>query len=157
MDYAEKLKEKNWMIMDIEYIQTSKTHQCVRKLYMLSKNGSNELELDFYPCVRYKDLTSKYKNAFHYCKKYVHGLSYNPRLYSPLCHNVLTEISDFIMQNKIKLVLYKGGTIENDLCTELCIPSMNIEIIPQLQKANSHDPKFEVNYYYAQIVGYSYL
>ena len=157
MDYTEKLKEKNWMIIDIEYIQTSKTHQCVRKLYMLSKNGSNELELDFYPCVRYKDLPLKYKNAFHYCKKYIHKLSYNPRFYSPLCYNVLTEVNDFIMRNKIELVLYKGGTIEHSLCNELCIQSLNIENVPQLQKANSHDPKFEVNYYYAQIVGYLYL
>ena len=61
------------------------------------------------------------------------------------------------MRNRIELVLYKGGTIEHSLSNELCIPSLNIENVPQLQKANSHDPKFEVNYHYAQIVGYLYL
>ena len=120
---------------------------------MLSKNGSNELELDFYPCVRHKDLTSKYKNAFHYCKKYIHKLSYNPKKYSPLCHNILTEINDFIVHNGIELVLYKGGMIEYNLCEKLCIPSMNLEVIPQIEKSYSHNPKFEVNLYYAQIVG----
>ena len=157
MDYAKELKTRNWMIMDIEYIQTSKTHQCIRKLYMLSKNGSTESDLDFYPCVRYKDLSRKYQSAFQYCQKHIHKLPYNPRNYSPLCCHVLKEINDFIVHNAIELVLYKGGMIEYKLCEELCITSMNLEVIPQLKKAYSHNPKVEVNFYYAQIVGYSYL
>ena len=157
MDYAKELKTRNWMIMDIEYIQTSRKHQCIRKLYMLSKNGSTESELEFYPCVRYKNLSRKYQRAFHYCQKYIHKLSYNPRNYSPLCSNVLKEINDFIVHNEIELVLYKGGMIEYKLCEELCITSMDLEVIPQLKKAYSHNPKVEVNFYYAQIVGYSYL
>ena len=64
MDYAKELMTQNWMIMDIEYIQTSKKHQRIRKIYMLSKNGSTEYELDFYPCVRYKNLSKKYQRAF---------------------------------------------------------------------------------------------
>ena len=45
--YAKELKDNNWMIMDIEYIQTSKEHQCVRKIYMLANNGSTDLSLNF--------------------------------------------------------------------------------------------------------------
>ena len=157
MDYAKELKTRNWMIIDIEYIQTSKKHQCIRKLYMLSKNGSTESELEFYLCVRYNNLSRKYQRAFHYCQKYIHKLSYNPRNYSPLCCHILKEINDFIVHNEIELVLYKGGMIEYKLCEELCITSMNLEVIPQLKKAYSHNPKVEVNFYYAQIVGYSYL
>ena len=157
MDYAKELMTQNWMIMDIEYIQTSKKHQCIRKLYMLSKNGSTECELDFYPCVRYKNLSKKYQRAFTFCQKYIHKLSYNPGKYSPFCSNILKEINDFIVHNGIELVLYKGGMIEYNLCEKLCIPSMNLEVIPQIKKSYSHNPNFEVNFYYAQIVGYSYL
>ena len=145
------------MIMDVEYIQTSEKHRCIRKLYMLTKSGSIESELEFYPCVRYKDLAAKYQHAFHYCQKYIHKLSYSPWGYSPLCCNALKEVNEFIVYNEIELVLFKGGTIEKDLCNELCISSMNLELIPQLKKVKSHDPRKEVNYYYAQIVGHSYL
>ena len=155
--YAKELKENNWMIMDIEYIQTSKEHQCVRKIYMLAKNGSTESELEFYPCVRYKDLKAKYRHTFHYCQKYIHKLTYNPQTYSPLCTNVLEEINNFIVYNGIELVLYKGGIIERDLCIDLDIPSINLELIPNLKTVKSHDPRVEVNWYYAQLVGHSYL
>ena len=151
------MKENNWMIIDIEYIQTSKEHRCVRKIYMLAKNGSTESEIEFYPCVRYKDLEAMYRRAFHYCQKNIHKLSYNPKTYSPLCTNVLKEINNFIVYNGIELVLYKGGIIERDLCIDLNIPSMNLELIPNLAKVKSHDPRMEVNWYYAQIIGYSYL
>ena len=35
--------------------------------------------------------------------------------YSPLCTNVLSEINNFITNNDIELILYKGGTIEEAL------------------------------------------
>ena len=153
----QSIKEKNWMIMDIEYIQTSKEHKCVRKLYILAKNGSEEMELEFYPCIRYKDLSKKYQSSFHYCQKYVHKLTYNPRNYSPLCENILKEINNFIVYNDIELVLYKGGIIERDLCIDLHIPSLNLECIPSLKTVKSHNPRVEVNWYYAQLVALSYL
>ena len=157
LSYVKKLKEDKWMIMDIEYIQTSKEHQCVRKIYMLANNGSTESELEFYPCVWYKDLEAKYRRTFHYCQKYIHKLTYNPQTYSPLCTNVLEEINNFIVYNGIELVLYKGGIIERDLCIDLDIPSINLELIPNLKTVTSHDPRVEVNWYYAQLVGHSYL
>ena len=151
------MKEKNWALMDIEYIRTSPSHRCIRKIYILAKNGSDEMEQEFYPCVRYKDLAPEYQRSFRFCRDYVHKLTYSPRTYSPLCANVVPEINNFLVNNGIDVILYKGGTIEKDLCKELHISSMNIECIPELEKIQSHDPRVEVNWYYGQIVGYSYL
>ena len=55
----ELLNETNWAIMDIEYISTSETHRCVRKLYILGKNGKDELEVEFFLCAQYKELEKK--------------------------------------------------------------------------------------------------
>ena len=61
------------------------------------------------------------------------------------------------MYNDIELVLYKGGIIERELCIDLHIPSLNLECIPSLKKVKSHNPRLEVNGYYAQLVASSYL
>ena len=56
------------------------------------------------------------------------------------------------MNSGIELILYKGGTIEGDLCQALNIPPWNIENLEGLKKAHSHNPREEVDYYYSQIV-----
>jgi len=144
--------EKNWAIMDVEYIRTSKTHRCIRKLYILAKDGFTDLELDFYPCARYKDLDKRYQRSFRFCKAHIHKLSYepNPR-YAPPCNTVLAKLNAFIVYNDIDFILYKGGRIEKDLCEELDIPSYNIECFGEMGKTQSHDSKTEVNYYYANL------
>ena len=153
MDQAteELLMQKNWAIMDIEYITTSSTHRCVRKLYILPKNGKCELDVEFFPCKQYKELENRYQRTFRFCRSHIHKLTYNPKQYSPLCRTALEKINDFIVYNDIDLILYKGGTIEKDICGELDILSKNIECIEDLVKARLHDPKFEVNFYYDQI------
>ena len=65
---AKLMKEKNWALMDIEYIQTLKNHRCIRKLYILAKDGFTEKELEFYPCIRYSQMKKRNKRAFNYCK-----------------------------------------------------------------------------------------
>ena len=70
---------KNWSIMDAEYIRVSPTHRCIRKIYMLSRNGIDELEMEFYPCTQYKDLEPRYQRAFRFCRNQIHRLSYNPK------------------------------------------------------------------------------
>ena len=148
----ELLNEMNWALMDVEFIQISPTHRCIRKLYILAKMGKDELEVEFFPCAQYKELEWKYQRSFQYCKRHIHRLTYNPKQYSPICSTVLDKINEFIVYNDIELVLYKGGTIEKDLCSELDISSVNIERLEDLEKAQSHDPRFEVNFYYDQIV-----
>ena len=44
----ELLNEMNWALMDVEFIQISPTHRCIRKLYILAKNGKDELEVEFF-------------------------------------------------------------------------------------------------------------
>ena len=100
---------------------------------------------------------AKYRQSFRFCKRKVHKLTYNPKQYSPICAAVLAKINTFIANNDINLILYKGGTIEKDLCVELDIPSMNIECFEELEKAYSHDPRVEVNCYYDQLVQFDYF
>ena len=49
------MQSYNFALMDIQYIQVSKTHRCIRKVYILAKDGLF-LKSDFYPCIRYKDI-----------------------------------------------------------------------------------------------------
>ena len=149
---TELMKEKKWLIMDIEYIQISKEHRCIRKLYMLAKDGFTEKELEFYPCVRYRSMNKRNKRSFHYCKAHIHNLRFYPRTYASPCDTAREKICQFIDENNIDFVLYKGGEIESDVCSAIGIPSYNIECIKGFEKAYSHDPRTEVNCYYGQLV-----
>ena len=151
---TELMREKNWAIMDVEYIQTSKDHRCVRKLYMLSKDGFTDKELEFHPCVRYRSMKKRNKQSFHYCKSHIHKLPFYPQTYASPCDTAVEKIGRFIDidDNNIDFFLYKGGEIESDLCSDIGIPSYNIECIKGLEKAYSHDPRTEVNCYYMQLV-----
>ena len=146
------MKEKNWCLMDIEYIQTSKEHRCIRKFYMLAKDGFTEKELEFHPCVRYRSMNKQNKQSFHYCKAHIHKLPFYPKTYASPCVTAREKVARFIDENNIDFMLYKGGEIESDLCSEIGIPSYNIECIKGLEKAYSHDPRTEVNCYYGQLV-----
>ena len=152
MERLTELMKKKWLIMDIEYIQTSKEHRCIRKLYMLAKDGFTEKELEFHPCVRYRSMSKRNRQSFHYCKKHIHKLSFYPTTYASSCDTALEKIGRFIDENNVEIVLYKGGEIESDLCSDIGIPSYNIEGIKGLEKVHSHDPRTEVNCYYIQLV-----
>ena len=81
---------------------------CAEAVYLTKKNGSEEMKLEFFPYIRYKDLSKIVSViiSFHYCQKYVHKLPYNPRNYSPLCENILKEMINLIVYYDIELVLY---------------------------------------------------
>ena len=147
----ELLVEKHWALHDVELIRISATHRCIRKLYMLEENGYTDVELDVYPCKRYDDLEWKYQRSFQYCKHHIHKLNFNPKKYSPECSQILPLLNDFIVHNDIELVLYKGGTIERDMCRALDISSLNIECFDKMEKAYCHDPRREVNCYFSQL------
>ena len=149
------MKEKIFAIMGIEYIRTSETHRCIRKMYILAKDGYTDMELEFYPCKRYGNLEKRYQQTFNFCWNHMHKLEYDPKRYSPPCKTVLSKVNTFIVYNSIDFILYKGGTIEKDLCSELYIPSYNMECLPELEKVQSHDPQAEVNSYYNQLVEYA--
>ena len=150
---AETLKDKNWALMDVEYIQISSTHQCIRKMYLLMKDGLTDLELNFHPCMRYQDLGPRYQRSFRFCRKHIHKLTYDPMEWPRIrCAEAVSKINEFLVYNDVEMILYKGGTIEKDLCEELCIKSMNIELLPEIKKVESHDPRLEVNWYHGQIL-----
>ena len=146
------MREKNWAIMDIEYIQTSRDHRCLRKLYILAKDGYTDRELEFNPCARYKQMPRRNTQSFKYCKRHIHKLPYYPQGYASPCDTALEKIKRFVAENQIDFILYKGGEIESDTCTDIDIPSYNIEHIKGLEKAYSHNPRMEVNCYYGQLV-----
>ena len=154
MGCIEKLIDKSWAILDVEYIQSSKNHKCIRKLYILAKNGYSDMEMEFYPCTRYRYLEPKYKRSFQFCRRNIHNLSYHPWKFSPLCSQAVPKLNEFIVDNDLELILYKGGTIERDLCEDLYIESMNIECFGDLEKAYSHDPRKEVHFYYDELIRY---
>ena len=120
-DEKEYIKTRNWVLLDIEYIPCTRTHKCVRKLYMLAKDGNMDLLLEFFPCQPLRKLDKKYQRTFWYCQREIHKLSYHPRLPSPPCLSVVKELNNFIVDNDIELVFYKCGDIEKNLCKELDI------------------------------------
>ena len=148
---SDVLRVKAWAILDIEYIQTTRSHKCIRKLYMLEKGAFSSLEHEFYPCRQYQDLEWKYQKSFRFCRAHIHKLSYNPEKRSSPCSTASEKIRNFITEKEIDIVFYKGGTIEKNLCEELLIPSMNIEDFG-VTKAACHDPRFEVHHYYDQLL-----
>ena len=149
----EYLNAKNWALLDIEYIQCTRTHRCIRKLYILAKNGYTDLQLEFFPCDPLHKLDKKYQRAFQYCQREIHKLPYCPEGPSSPCSTAAEKLNNFIVKNNIDLVFYKGGQIEKAVCDELHINSFNIENFEsELEKVNSHDPYVEVNCYFTQLV-----
>ena len=63
-----QIKDKNFAILDVEFIQTSKIHKCIRKLYILAKDGYTDMELDFKPCKPLYELSKFYQRSFQSCE-----------------------------------------------------------------------------------------
>ena len=116
-------------ILDCECIQTNSHHQCVRSLFILCKDGFTSKHTEFCACIQYRELNIKYKKAFRYCQKLIHYLQYKPqKINAPLCIQAAFLIQEFVRMNNIDIILFKGGTIEQRLCNDAGVPSLNIEI-----------------------------
>ena len=153
MERKEYFNAKNWTLLDIEYIQCTRTHRCIRKFYILAKNGYTDLQLECIPCEPLHKLEKKYQKAFHFCQSEIHKLPYYPEGSSLPCSAAVERLNSFIKNNKIDLVFYKGGDIERKVCDELYINSFNIENFKnELEEVYSHDPYTEVNCYFTQLV-----
>ena len=153
MERKEYFNAKNWALLDIEYIQCTRTHQCIRKLYILAKNGYTDLQLECIPCKPLHKLEKRYQKAFHFCQSEIHKLPYCPEGSSLPCSAAVERLNNFIKNNEIDLVFYKGGDIEKKVCDKLHINSFNIEnFMNELEKVYSHDPYIEVNCYFTQLV-----
>ena len=141
------LHARNFVILDIEYIRTSENHCCVRKLYLLSKDGISEQEAEFVPCKNFIDMEQKYQNSFLYCQRRIHHLSFLPKNRIFSCTHVNQRIKEFMNILGADLILYKGGHIEKDICVEIGIESYNIEQLGA-PKLSTHNPREEVNIHY---------
>ena len=148
------LQFKKWALLDIEYIQISKHHKCIRKLYALTGDGIWNMEREFVPCKPYHLLESKYRRSFRYCSKNIHHLPYYPETMSSTCVGSMSIIRDFVTEHGVEVILYKGGTVEQDICREMEIDSQNIEALCGLKKVYSHDPGTEVTLYWDQLNKY---
>ena len=157
MDIKQRLRDNNFAIMDCEYIQTLAYHQCVRSMYILSKGGFTSENREFRACKRYYKLEDKYKRAFQYCRRHIHKLSYEPKCPSPHCVQATTVLHEFIVKHNIKLVLFKGGQIEKELCDMINFPSFNIESLKGIHKADTHDPSEEVHFHYKSLIQGGYV
>ena len=149
----QRLNEKNWALLDIEYIQCTRTHKCIRKLYILARDGFTDLKLEFHPCKPLRELERRYQRAFKYCRARIHQLTYFPDGPASPCSTAAEKLNKFVVDNDIGVILYKGGQVEKNLCDELDIDSFNIEFFDKdLEKVYSHDPYVEVNNYFTQLV-----
>ena len=103
------MKEKNIAILDVEFIQSSKYHKCVRKFYILAKDGYTDMELDFRPCKPLNELSKAHQRSFRFCQHHIHKLSYYPsQKYAPrtsLGHRVR---SDFEITSMYTKIIYPG-------------------------------------------------
>ena len=144
MELVEVLWESKMCIMDIEYIQCTRSHQCIRSCYILCEDSIECFE-NFKPCRNLVNLETKYFKSFMFCKRSIHRLSYYPRD-GYACSYFLTFLTNFLERNDIQIILYKGGTIERTVCQKIGKPCMNLELLG-CPKAYSHNPKEEVRCY----------
>ena len=130
LEVVKRVQDRKWAILKIESIATSLSHQCIRRFYLGDKDGRNYLEMEFYPCILYKDLGEKYKELFHEQKSSIHGLNYNPIKRVLPCKMAISKINDFIVYNNIQTILYnndyRDGNIEFEMCERLRIHAINI-------------------------------
>ena len=151
-EHAKKIMKRNYIILDMETIQTAKDHACARKLYALHNDGVSNIKIECFPCKPFSELDLKYQKAFIYCKKKIHHLKYYPTHLRKLvcCRDVKHIIKNFIDEVNTDIIFYKGGTCERNLSAEIGVESFNIEELG-IPKANSHDPEEEVHTHYEKI------
>ena len=142
------IKTRKWALIYIEY-RVLPNHQCIRKCYIRADDGVTDIEYEFYPCIRLKDLEKKYKRLFYLC----HKTSYDPKQLSPECVKSLAKINGFIKTNKIEVVLFRGYTdVLRRLYDQLCVPCYSIDVFKELDNFKAQDPRWEVNNYFEQLL-----
>ena len=150
-EYLEILR-RNYVLLDMEMIQISRDHACVRKLYALSKDGKRDIEMEFIPCKEFEYLEYKYKNAFWYCKRNIHHLEYLPtgQKENLFCQEAKYILKKFLTDLNADIILYKGGHFERDIGNEIKVDTFDITQLG-VKKVNSHDPKVEIHLHFKQI------
>ena len=139
---------RRWWLMDMETIQISKTHTCIREVSLIRMFDPFGYMLNVHavPCIDYDCMALNYKNAFQFCFKFIHKLPFYPKtnllskngsMFSSTqvlsCSNVENYLLQFIGKNDI--VLYKGGIHEKRFCEKMEIFSFNVELfgVPKVE------------------------
>ena len=153
-----------YCILDIEAIALSKDrcgpaqgrfsriHHCLRKTGIELWDDSKQV-FEFSPCIQIHDLWPDEYMTFTYCKTKIHGLSYYPPRNSKHCLQGASIILRFLKENDVKLVLFKGGNIERDLCYRLGMECIDLATfgVEKAPKDLGHDPVREVAFYHQQL------
>ena len=149
--------QRKYILLDMEMVQTSKNHACVLKLYALSKDGERDLEMEFIPCIEFKQIEDKYKKAFLYCKKNIHHLSYLPGQKSLHCREAKDILKTFMLSLDADIIFYKGGHFERDISITIDVDCFDITKLG-VKKVNLHDPREEIHLHLNQLnnIVYSY-
>ena len=85
------------------------------------------MTLEGVPCVLRWAIDEIEDQTFEHCKKTIHHLSYTPKEWAPHCQQTAGIVKNFLHANCIELVLFKGGTLEMDLCAEIGYCWKNLE------------------------------
>ena len=142
-------------LCDEKYLEPgkfSKHHFCRRRTALRTYSGA-EIVLDGNPCIPKKYLKNKDRSSYEYCRREIHGLSFEPKQPYFECHQIAEKIWRFLVKHDIEIVFYKGGTAESDVCWEIGMECENLErygITKYPEK--HHDPLQEIRYFYHQMI-----
>ena len=159
----DSLVHRRYAIIDIEGIALDKwrpgpvkgrysnIHYCLRKVGVELWDSSARC-FEFSPCLKMMDLTHKERQSFKHCRRFIHHLEYDPHRRPP-CASGETEIFNFLNSFSVDLILFKGGTIERDLCYTMGFESINLEDfgVSKAPECLGHDPMREVRFYHEQL------
>ena len=125
---------RRWAIIKVDTIATSVRHRCIRRFYIGDKDGEAHLEMQFYPCTAWKNLSEDYREKFDAEAESGHRLRYNPSQKVAPCETALGRLREFIAWNNIDVLLFNekhpspSSAVILGLCRELDINSKNIAL-----------------------------
>ena len=121
----------------MDSIATSPTHRCIRRFYVGDKDGTNYLEMEFYPCVRYSNLPDEYLRMYEDESENGHRLRYYPRQRTLPCSLAFSKIREFLNHYGLNVVLFNEETdsysekVVLQICEELGLEHINIRWTPE--------------------------
>ena len=96
-------------LIDFETIRIQHKQFCIREMAISTINPNEIIFHKHYkPCKKLYELPKSYRNAYLYCKYYVHGLDYYPETSAAPCTEALEDIVN-VIPDKNAYVGYKGG------------------------------------------------
>ena len=121
-----ELLNRRYTILDIEGISLSKErseerigaysriHNCLRKTAVLLYDGRTAVQ-EAEPCIEREALMETEEKSFSWCMENIHHLPYTPDRTSLKCRVIPPMLTDFLQENRVEIVYYKGGLLEKDM------------------------------------------